>query len=155
VVVGTGVVVGVTVPVAVGLNVAVGVMVLVAVGASVDVAVGVMVLVTVGVAVGVIVGVTVGVAVGAGVLVGVGVSVAVGVGVGVLAGWAMVGAGTGCALRPLAWLGAGQSMLLVANAINIIRSNQPPASWCTIPFLVHDYPWSMHRKLAADSQLGR
>jgi hypothetical protein len=126
-------------------------MVLVAEGVSVNVSVGVMVLVTVGVAVGVIVGVTVGVAVGAGVLVGVGVSVTVGVGVGVLAGWAMVGAGTGCALRPLAWLSAGQSMLLVANAINIIRSNQPPASWCMIPFLVHDHPWSMHPGCAPEA----
>ena len=94
VVAGGGVVVGVTVLVAVGVNIAVGVMALVAVGVSVDVAVGVMVLVAV-----------------AG-------SVAVHVAVAVVAGFAMGGAGTGCALRPLAWLGAGQSMLLAARAIN-------------------------------------
>jgi hypothetical protein len=103
VVAGSGVVVGVTVLVAVGVNIAVGVMALVAVGVSVDVAVGVMVLV---------------VAVGVMVLVAVAGSVAVHVAVAVVAGFAMGGAGTGCALRPLAWLGAGQSMLLAARAIN-------------------------------------
>jgi hypothetical protein len=97
VVVGTGVVVGVTVLVAVGVNVAVGVMVLVAVGISVDVAVGVMVLVAVA------------------------VIVAVHVAVAVLAGFAMGGVGTGCALRPLAWLDAGHSVLLAAQAIDRVN----------------------------------
>jgi hypothetical protein len=70
-----------------------GVMVLVAVGVSVDVAVGV-------------------------VLVAVAVSVVMHVAVAIWASVAMRGAGTGCALRPLALLGAGQSLLLAAKAID-------------------------------------
>jgi hypothetical protein len=97
VVIGTGVVVAVTVLVAVGVNGAVGVMVLVAVGASVAVAVGVVVL-------------------GA-----VAVSAAVHVAVAVWASVAMGGVGTGCALWPLAWLDAGHSMLLAAKAIDRVN----------------------------------
>jgi hypothetical protein len=96
VVIGTGVVVGVTLLVAIGVNVAMGAMVLVAVGISVDVAVVV-------------------------VLVAVAMSVVVHVAVAVWASAAMGGAGTGCALWPLAWLGSGQSMLLAAKAIDTVN----------------------------------
>jgi hypothetical protein len=72
-------------------------MVLVAVGASVDVAVGVVVLVAVA------------------------VSAAVHVAAAVWACVAMGGVGTGCALRPLAWLDAGNNMLLAAQAIDRVN----------------------------------
>src|SRR5438045_3706275 len=70
-----------------------------------------------------LVGVGVGVdgAVGVIVLVAVAVSGAVHVAVVVLASVVMGGAGTGRPLRPLARLGAGQSMLLAARAISRVR----------------------------------